>query len=56
MVNLLWRDALNKVVDNLKVAFDIMYDSKYPPVHYTKLSEHLVFDVIITLERKSVWL
>ena len=37
--NTLWRDALNKEMDNLKVAFDIMLDGKSPPFYYTKQVE-----------------
>ena len=37
--NNLWCYALNKEMDNLKVAFDILTDGKTPPVHYHKASE-----------------
>ena len=53
--NSFWRDAINKEMENLKVAFDILPDGKSPPVHYTKASGHLVFDVRMTLERKARW-
>ena len=42
-------------MENLKVAFDIMPDGKYPPVHHTKSSGHLICDVRMMLELKSRW-
>ena len=42
-------------MENLKVEFDIMYDGKSPPVHYTKASGHFIFGVRMKLERKSRW-
>ena len=53
--NTLWHDALNKDMDHLKVAFDIMPDGKSPPVNYTKESGNLIFNTRMTLERKSRW-
>ena len=41
-------------MENLKVDFEIIPDGKYPPAHYTKASGHLIFDVRIMLERKSI--
>ena len=38
------------------MAFDKMPDGKSPPVYYTKSSGSLIFDVRMTLERKSIWL
>ena len=43
--NTLWMDAINKEMENLKVAFDILEDGANPPVGYNKASGHLVFDV-----------
>ena len=54
-VNTLWHDALNKEMEKLKVASDIMPDGKKPPVHYCKASGNLIFDVRMTLEHKSIW-
>ena len=42
-------------MDNLKEAFDVMPDGKSPPVHYTRETGHLIFDVSMTLERRSRW-
>ena len=54
--NTFWRDAINKEMENLKVAFDILHDKgQTPPPGYTKASGHLVFDVRMTLERKARW-
>ena len=53
--NSLWRDAINKEMENLKVAFDILPDGKSPPPGYIKSSGHLVFEVRMTLERKVRW-
>ena len=53
--NTMWRDAINKEMENLKVAFDILPDGRRVPVGYTKASGHLVFDVRMTLERKARW-
>ena len=53
--NHFWRDAINKEMENLKVAFDILPDGKEPPPGYAKSSGHMVFDVRMTLERKARW-
>ena len=40
---------------NLNVTFDILDEGcKYPP-GYRKASGHIIFDVHMTLERKSRW-
>ena len=39
--NTFWRDAINKEMENLKVAFDILHDKgQTPPSGYTKASGH----------------
>ena len=54
--NTLWTDAINKEMENLKVAFDIIHETgKKPPPTYTKASGHMIFDVRMTLERKARW-
>ena len=53
--NTLWIDVINREMENLKVAFDIMEDGAKITVGYTKASGHLVFDVRVTLERKARW-
>ena len=53
--NTLWQDDINKEMGNLKVAFDIFEQGcKYPP-RYSKPSDHMIFDVRMTLERKDRW-
>ena len=51
----LWRNAINKEMENLKVAFDILPEGSKPPPGYKPSSGHLVFDVRMTLERKARW-
>ena len=53
--NSLWRDALNREMNNLQVAFDILQDKRSLPPGYTKSSGHIIFDVRMTLERKARW-
>ena len=53
--NTLWRDALNKEMENLKVDFSILLDGKYLPVHYAKASGYFIFDVRVALELKEKW-
>ena len=53
--NSLWTDAINKEMNNLKVAFDILPEGRRAPVGYTKSSGHIIFDVRMTLERKARW-
>jgi hypothetical protein len=50
-----WRDAINKEMENLKVAFDILPEGKHVPPGFTKASGHIIFDVRMTLERKARW-
>ena len=50
-----WRDAICKEMDNLKIAFDILPDDKNLPPGYSKASDHIIFDVQMTLERKARW-
>ena len=53
--NHFWRDTINKEMENLKVAFDILPDGKEPLPGYTPASGHMVFDVRMTLESKARW-
>ena len=48
--NNFWRKAIDREMENLKVAFAIL------PEGYKSASGHLVFDVWMTLERKAKWL
>jgi hypothetical protein len=53
--NTCWRDAIDKEMGNLKVAFDILPKESSPPPGYTKASGHIIFDVRMTMERKARW-
>jgi hypothetical protein len=53
--NTFWRDSINKEMENLKVAFDILPEGKNAPPGYSKASGHIIFDVRMTLERKARW-
>jgi hypothetical protein len=53
--NTFWRDAIEKEMSNLKVAFDILEESASLPPGWTRASGHMVFDVRMTLERKARW-
>jgi hypothetical protein len=53
--NNIWREAIEKEMGNLKVAFDILDHEENLPPGWTKSSGHLVFDVRMTLERKARW-
>ena len=51
--NTFWGDAINKEMENIKVAFDIKPEGSRPPVNYTLATGHLIFDVSMTLDRKA---
>ena len=53
--NTLWRDALNKEMTNLQVAFDILPEGSTPPPGYKKASGHIIFEVQMTMEQKARW-
>ena len=53
--NTFWRDALNKEMRNLQVAFDMLPEGAAPPPGYSKASGHIIFDVCMTLEREARW-
>ena len=43
-------------METLKISFCVLYDGSKIPVSHNESSGHLVFDVRMTLERKSCWL
>ena len=51
--NTFWRDAINKEMENLKVAFDINSEGSRPPVNYTLATGHIIFNVRMMLEQKA---
>ena len=53
--NHFWRDAINKEMTNVGVAFEVLHDGKQPPPGWTKASGHLVFDVKMDFTRKARW-
>ena len=53
--NTLWRDALYKEISNLQVAFNILDTNWNHLPGWLKMSGHIIFDVIITLEQKARW-
>ena len=53
--NTLWMDAINREMQNLKVAFDVLEDGAKIPVGHNKAHVHLVFDIRMTLVRKARW-
>ena len=46
---------MNRELENLKVAFDVLEDGAKILVGFNKASGHLVIDYRMTLERKSLW-
>ena len=50
-----WMDVISRKMENLKVTFDILHDGSKILVGHNKSSGHLVFDVLMTLERKARW-
>ncbi len=50
-----WRKAIDKEMENLKVAFDILPEGSKPPPGYTLASGHLVFDIRMTMVRRARW-
>ena len=47
-----WREAIDKEMRNIMVAFDFS-DNDVIPVGHSKLTVHMIFDVKITLQRKA---
>jgi len=53
--NHFWRDAIAKEMFNVGIAFEILPDDKSPPVGFDKVTDHMVFDVRMSFERKARW-
>ena len=53
--NTLWGDSLKKEMRNVGVAFEILEPPRVVPPGWHKTSGHIVFDVKMSLERKSRW-
>ena len=54
-VNQLWMEALDKEMQNVSVAFEILPTGAPVPVGWKKSSGHLIWDVKIYFTQKSRW-
>ncbi len=50
-----WAKSLQKEMRNVGAAFDILQPSTMVPAGWTKVTGHLIFDIKMSLERKSRW-
>ena len=53
--NHFWRDALNKEMHNVGIAFQILETGERPPVGWKPVTGHLIFDVKMDFTRKARW-
>jgi hypothetical protein len=53
--NTLWGDSLKKEMHNVGIAFEILQPPRLVPPGWHKTSGHIIFDVKMSLERKSRW-
>ena len=51
--NTLWFDAITKEMENSRVAFDLLARGEPPPVGFTEITCHLVFDLKLDMTRKA---
>ena len=51
--NTFWKDAIEKEMKNVGVAFQLFENHEKVPVGYTKASGHLIFDVKMDFTRKA---
>ena len=51
--NKLWQEAIAKEMTNSRVAFQVLEAEEQPPVGYTKITCHLIFDVKMDLTKKA---
>ena len=51
--NNLWQEAIAKEITNSRIAFQILEADEQPPVGYTEITCHLIFDVKMDLTRKA---
>ena len=53
--NTLWQDAIQKEMENVKIAFQIIPDGKKPPNGFQYVNCHMVFDIKMEdLQRKAL--
>jgi hypothetical protein len=50
-----WRNAIQKEMYNIGVAFEILQTGEKAPIGWSKVSGHLVFDIKMSFERKARW-
>ena len=50
---MLWQEAIAKKMNNIRVAFQVLDHDEQPPIGYTEITCHLIFDVKIDLTRKA---
>ena len=53
--NTFWRDAIDKEMKNVAVAFEILDADKPIPLGWKKSSGHIIFDVKMDFTRKARW-
>ena len=51
--NTFWRDAINKEMSNVKIAFKFLDKGDPPPVGYKQIRCHIIFDIKMDLTRKA---
>jgi len=50
-----WRDALQKEMKNVGIAFEVLPEGKSAPPGWRKVTGHLIFDVKMDFTRKARW-
>ena len=53
--NHLWRDALNKEMHNVGIAFLVQDEGQQAPVGWSKVTGHIIYDVKMDFTRKARW-
>ena len=53
--NTFWRDAVQKEMRNVGIAFEVLPNTDHPPVGWKSVTGHLVFDVKMDFSRKARW-
>jgi hypothetical protein len=53
--NTLWRDAIQKEMFNVGIAFEVLDEGQKAPVGWHKVTGHLVYDVKMDFTRKARW-
>ena len=53
--NNFWRDANATKMHNSGVAFEVLPEGQNPPVEWSKVTGHLIWDVKMYFTRKAIW-